>query len=269
MKFILGKKLEMTQIFHDDGRVVPVTAVLAEPNVVTQIKTADKDRYSAVQIGFGGFGSKHINKAKAGHTKGLENVKTMKEFRVDVSDVEKVKRGDKITVKVFENNDIVKVTGVSKGKGFQGVVKRHGFHGSPASHGHKDQLRMPGSIGATDAARVFKGKKMPGRMGTDQVTVAGLEVVNIDVEKNVIYIKGAIPGARNGLIMVSAPGDMDLSAPVVEEVKEDVKAEETVKEVKADMPAHAGEKVEEVKTEEKAVEKKDDVKVEEVKEEEK
>ena len=253
MKFILGKKLEMTQIFQENGRVVPVTAVLAQPNVVTQVKTGEKDSYTSVQVGFGGFGSKHIKKAQAGHLKGIDGVKTMREFRVSPEVAEKIKRGDTITVKVFENSDVVKVTGRSKGRGFQGVVKRHNFAGSPASHGHKDQLRMPGSIGATDAARVFKGKKMPGRMGNDQVTVDGLEVVSVDLEKNIIYIKGALPGARNGLIMISAPGEMDLSVPVVEEAKEEVKTEEAPKE----------EKVEEEKSEEN----KEEVSDKEVKEE--
>lgn len=251
MKFILGKKLEMTQIFHADGRVIPVTAVLAEPNVVTQIKTEGAERYSAVQVGFGGFGSKHVNKSKAGHIKGLEGVKTMKEFRVDAADTEKIKRGDKITVNVFASSDIVKVTGTSKGKGFQGVVKRHGFHGSPASHGHKDQLRMPGSIGATDAARVFKGKRMPGRMGTDQITVDGLEVIDIDLDKNIIYIKGAIPGARNGLIMISSPGDMELDK------IQQVESPKSKVESSNDDSIQPDEKVEEVKTEEVIEEKVD------------
>ncbi len=121
-----------------------------------------------------------------------------------------LERGDVITVGVFEAGDKVKVTGVSKGKGFQGVVKRHGFHGSPASHGHKDQLRMPGSIGSTDAARVFPGKRMAGRMGGEQVTVTNLEIIKIDEDKNLIYVKGAVPGARNSLLEISGEGEMKL-----------------------------------------------------------
>lgn len=209
MKFILGKKLEMTQIFQDNGRVVPVTAVLAEPNIVTQIKTEDKDKYSAVQVGFG-F-NKHLKKPQAGHLKGLTAVKTMKEFRVDTKEVEKIKKGDQITVSIFALDDEVKVTGHSKGRGYQGVVKRHRFHGSPASHGHKDQLRKSGSIGATDPARVFKGMRMAGRMGNDQISITGLTIVDIDKEKNILYIKGAVPGARNGLLIISAPGEMELN----------------------------------------------------------
>jgi len=211
MKFILGKKLEMTQIFQDDGRVVPVTAVLAEPNIITQIKTEEKDKYSAVQVGFNGVGSKHINKSQVGHLKGLTSVKTTKEFRVVSSEAEKFNRGDQITVGVFTANDEVKVTGTSKGRGFQGVVKRHGFHGSPASHGHKDQLRKSGSIGATDPARVFKGIRMAGRMGNDQITITGLTIIDIDLDNNILYIKGAVPGARNGLLIISAPGEMELN----------------------------------------------------------
>lgn len=208
MKFILGKKLAMTQIFQANGRVVPVTAVLAQPNIVTQVKTEDKDKYSAVQVGFGL--NKHLKKPQAGHLKGLTSVKTMKEFRVDVSEAAKIKKGDQITVEVFVKDDQVKVTGTSKGRGYQGVVKRHRFSGSPASHGHKDQLRKSGSIGATDPARVFKGMRMAGRMGGDQISVSGLSIVDIDKEKNILYIKGAVPGARNSLVLISAPGEMKL-----------------------------------------------------------
>ncbi|NCN07137.1 50S ribosomal protein L3 [Candidatus Falkowbacteria bacterium] len=222
MKFILGKKLEMTQIFQENGRVVPVTAVLAEPNIVTQIKTEAKDKYSAVQVGFG-F-NKNLKKPQVGHLKGLTSVRTLKEFRVNSSEVEKVKTGDQITVAVFAANDEVRVTGTSKGRGYQGVVKRHGFHGSPASHGHKDQLRKGGSIGATDPARVFKGKKMAGRMGNDQISISGLSIVDIDKEKNILYIKGAVPGARNSLLVISGPGEMDLTV-AKPEIKTEVVAE--------------------------------------------
>lgn len=239
----------MTQIFQDDGRVIPVTAILAEPNVITQIKSEEKDTYSAVQVGFGG--NKNIKKPQVGHLKGIEQSKVMREFRVNTEEVTDLNRGDKITVKVFENGDIVKVTGVSKGKGFQGVVKRHGFHGSPASHGHKDQLRMPGSIGATDAARVFKGMKMGGQMGDNQVTIAGLSVVDIDLDKNILYIKGAVPGARNGLVLISAPGKMDLTIAELEVNKE--KAEEKKEEVSTEKKEEVKEEApkSEVKEEEK------------------
>ncbi|MEK7167765.1 MAG: 50S ribosomal protein L3, partial [Patescibacteria group bacterium] len=189
MKFILGKKLEMTQVFKDDGAVIPVTAVLAQPNVITQIKTQEKDGYDAVQFGMGE--SKKLKKPNQGHLKGLPLVKDIKEFRLLHESAGDLKRGDKITVTAFSEGDEVGVTGVSKGKGFQGVVKRHGFHGAPATHGHKDQERMPGSIGAGGVQRVFKGVRMAGRMGGEQVTVKGLEIIEIDAEKNILYVKGA------------------------------------------------------------------------------
>jgi large subunit ribosomal protein L3 len=201
MKFILGKKLEMTQKFKDDGKVVPVTAVLAGPCTVTQVRTEDKDGYSAVQVGFG-F-KKKLNKPEKGHLKDLDNFRYLKEFRLDkIKNEEKLKLGDKIDVNIFEIGDVVKVSGTSKGKGFQGVVKRHKFAGSPASHGHKDQLRMPGSIGATGPARVFKNTRMPGRMGGERVSVKNLEIIDIDKDKNILFIKGAIPGARNSLVEI-------------------------------------------------------------------
>lgn len=223
MKFILGKKLNMTQIFLDNGKVVPVTIVEAGPCQITQIKTFEKDGYPAVQIGFGK--KKKLLKPALGHLKDLPRYRYLKEFRVD--ETEGLKKGKEITVKMFQTGDKVKVTGTSKGKGFQGVVKRHGFHGSPASHGHKDQLRMPGSIGATEPARVFKGKKMPGRIGGNGVTVANLEVIQVDPEKNYLYIKGAVPGARNGLVLVQGPGEL-------KEVEE--KPEEKLKEPKNQEP---------------------------------
>jgi len=197
MKFILGKKIEMTQVFRDDGTVVPVTLIQAGPCVITQIRTETKDGYSAVQIGYGK--KRSINKPLTGHLKDLDNFRYMREFKV--SDPE-YKRGDKIDVSIFEFGDKVDVTGISKGQGFQGVVKRHCFAGSPASHGHKDQLRMPGSIGATGPAHVFKGTKMGGRMGGTQVTVKNLVIEKIDPKNNVLAIKVAIPGARNSLVMI-------------------------------------------------------------------
>ncbi|MBU4332683.1 50S ribosomal protein L3 [Patescibacteria group bacterium] len=217
MKFILGKKLEMSQIFADDGTVIPVTKIQAGPCTVTQVKIQEKDGYKAIQVGFGE--KKRLNKPLGGHLKGLSNSRHLVEFRGDTNKTNEtnktnsdLKRGDVITVGVFEPGDKVKVTGVSKGKGFQGVVKRHGFHGSPASHGHKDQLRMPGSIGATDPARVFPGMRMPGRMGGEQVTVTNLEIVKIDKDKNLLYIKGAVPGARNRLLEISGAGEMKIDA---------------------------------------------------------
>ncbi len=216
MKFILGRKLNMTQVFEADGRVIPVTAVLAEPNVITQVRTMDTDKYSAVQLGFGV--AKKLKKAQAGHLSGINPVKVLREVRVDVKEIGNLKRGDVITVETFEKGNEVRVTGKSKGKGFQGVVKRHGFHGSPATHGHKDQLRMPGSIGATAGQRVLKGTRMAGHMGDEQITVTGLEIVEVDIEKNILYVKGAVPGARNGMLMIVGPGEI--------KVKETIKPEE-------------------------------------------
>jgi len=204
MKFILGKKIEMSQLFDQDGDVVPVTIVECGPCKVTQIKTEDRDGYSAVQIGFGK--KKKLSKPLKGHLKGLGDFRWIREFRIKNKEnkdiLNNLKRGDKITVDIFEEGDKVKVTGISKGKGFQGVVKRHSFHGSPASHGHKDQLRMPGSIGATEPARVFKGKKMPGHMGSERVTIKNLEIVKIDKDKNLLYLRGAVPGTRGSLVMI-------------------------------------------------------------------
>ncbi len=202
-KFLLGKKIEMSQIFKDD-KVIPVTKVQAGPCLVIQIKTKEKDGYQAVQIGFGK--KKKSNKPLKGHLKKSGNKdqeynRYLREFRIKKTDL---KLGDKIKVDIFQSGDKVKVVGTSKGKGFQGVVKRHGFHGSPASHGHKDQLRMPGSSGATGPARVFKGKKMPGRMGGKRATVKTLEVIDVIPGKNLLLVKGAVPGARNSLLEITS-----------------------------------------------------------------
>lgn len=207
-KFILGKKMGMTQKFLEDGTVVATTVIKAGPCTVTQVK-GDKEAYKAVQVGF--ENKRVINKPLAGHLKGLANFRHLSEFRVaDTTDFEKGKVFD---VSSFQVGDKLKVTATSKGKGFQGVVKRHGFHGSPASHGHKDQLRMPGSIGATDSARVFKGTRMAGHMGTDTVTVTNLVVVDVDVENNLLYVKGAVPGHRQSLVKIVASGELTFVDP--------------------------------------------------------
>lgn len=213
MKFILGKKVEMTQKYDEHGQVVPVTKIFAGPNIITQVKNSNKDKYQAVQVGFGA--RRKMPKPQVGHTKKLGNFLYFREFNLkndaDAEKTKAVKVGDTITVNTFAKGDVVQVTGVSKGKGFQGVVKRWGFHGSPASHGHKDQLRMPGSIGASsDPSRVFKGKKMPGRMGAAQVTVKNLEIIDIDPEHDYLFIKGAVPGARNGLVLISGNGTLSI-----------------------------------------------------------
>ena len=209
MKFILGKKLEMTQKYADNGEAVPVTKVQAGPCRITQIKQGGKDGYFAFQLGFGK--KRKIAKPLRGHLKNFDFFSVLKECRVSNSGENKnLKVGDKIDVSAFSKGDIVKVSGVSKGKGFQGVVKRWGFHGSPASHGHKDQLRMPGSIGATGAQHVFKGVKMGGRTGGNNVTVSNLEIVDIDKENNFLYIKGALPGSRNSIVMISGEGEIEI-----------------------------------------------------------
>lgn len=198
MKFILGKKVSMTQRFMENGALIPVTVIEAGPCTVTQVRTAQTDGYQAVQLGFGE--KRRLTKPLKGQLKGLPLARYLREFRV--ADSSSYKRGDKIMVEAFAPGDRVKVTGISKGKGFQGVVKRHHFGGGPASHGHKDNLRAPGSIGPTDPGRVFKGTRMAGRMGGDQVTLRNLEVVEVIAEKNLLLIKGAMPGARHSLLLI-------------------------------------------------------------------
>jgi len=200
MKFILGTKEEMSQIFTEDGNAVPVTLLSAGPVVVTQIKTNEKDGYEAVQVGYGVKNPRNINKAEKGHFKGLGNFRHVKEFRTTPGEM---KVGDSFDVSSFEPGDVIEVSGVSKGKGFQGVVKRHGFHGGPRSHGQKHSEREPGSIGATGPQRVFKGTRMGGRMGADRVTVKRLKVVAIDKENNVMAVSGAIPGRRGTVIEIT------------------------------------------------------------------
>lgn len=221
MKFILGTKQYMSQVFKDDGTVVPVTVVNAGPCVVTQIKNKEKDGVQSVQIGFGKQKLFRLNKAEQGHLKGLENgdytVRVVRDFKND----NELKRGDVFTVKIFAPGEKVQVVGKSKGKGFQGVVKRHGFHGGPATHGHKDNLRMPGSIGAGGVQRVFKGMRMGGHMGDARVTVKNLEIVGVDLEKNELLIKGALPGARNSLLLIAtAEGKIEIETPSVEKKEE-------------------------------------------------
>lgn len=199
MKFILGKKLEMSQVFGQDGNVIPVTLVQAGPCHVTQVKTVEKDGYAAVQVGF--LPAKKLSKPEEGHLKDLPKLQVLREFRVD-GEVS-LKRGDVIDAATFQPGDVVEVSGTSKGKGFQGVVKRHGFHGHPTSHGHKDQARMPGSIGAGGVQHVLKGRRMAGRMGNEEVTVKNLKVVEVR-DGGILAVKGAVPGARNTVIAIIA-----------------------------------------------------------------
>lgn len=198
MKFILGKKIEMTQVFDSKNAVVPVTKILVEPNTITQIKTKEKEGTNAVQISFST--KKNLTKPLLGHYKDLGNFQYSRDF--DVEDTSSYKVGDKINADVFAEGDIVSATGTSKGRGFAGVVKRHHFAGHHKGRGTKDQLRTSGSIGATGPQRVIKGTRMAGRMGGDRVTVQGLKVIKIDKENNILYVKGAVPGARNSMLMI-------------------------------------------------------------------
>ena len=208
MKFILGKKIGMTQVFLSNGNVVPVTRVQAGPCHITQVKDGTKDNAKAVQVGFGAKAEFRMKKPQVGHLKDLDLSAWLKDFAVET--VDNVKRGDTITVDTFNSGDKVNVIGTSKGKGFAGVVKRHHFRGGPASHGHKDNLRAPGSIGAGGVQRVFKGMRMAGRMGTDRVTVKNLEIVEVHPETNELYIKGAVPGGRNSLLMIQGEGELKI-----------------------------------------------------------
>jgi large subunit ribosomal protein L3 len=196
---IVGKKVGMTQVFQDDGAVVAVTAIEAGPCTVTQIKTKAKEGYDAVQLGFGQ--AKRINRPQRGHLKKLGLYKHLREFRVE--DASKIQLGDSVDVGIFHPGDLVDVTGTSKGRGFAGVVKRHHFAGSSKTHGQSDRHRAPGSIGAgTDPGRVIKGLKMAGHMGDERVTAQKLQVVKADPERNLLLVRGAVPGARNGLLIV-------------------------------------------------------------------
>jgi large subunit ribosomal protein L3 len=227
MKFILGKKIEMTQVWRGED-VVPVTKVAAGPCTVVQIKDVKKDGYEAVQIGYGEKKPKNISKPQIGHMKNLGNFRYLKEFRLEKVDKDAnqaLVKGAVIAANTFSPGDIVEVTGVSKGKGFQGVVKRHGFSGSKKTHGNKDQLRMSGSIGSTGPAHVFKGTRMGGRMGGDQVTTKNLEIIEVDLENNILLIKGSVPGARNSLVLISGKGELKIGSDKPE-IKEE-KVEET------------------------------------------
>lgn len=202
IKSILGRKIGMTQIFAEDGKVIPVTVVEAGPVVVTQVRSIDKEGYTAVQVGYGEVNPKRVTKPVAGQyaKAGIAPKKYIREFRID--DTSDLPVGQEIKVDIFNPGDKVSVSGVSKGKGFAGVVKRWHFHGDDMTHGIMGH-RKPASGGATDAARTFKGVKRPGRMGGDSVTVQGLKIVQVIPEKNLLLIKGAVPGANGGLLEVS------------------------------------------------------------------
>ena len=203
-KAILGRKLGMTQIFTEEGQVVPVTVIESGNNVVIQSKTVESDGYNAVQLGFGEIKEKHLTKPLKGRfdKAGVEPVKFIREMRLAAPSEYKV--GDKIGVDIFEAGQLVDVTGVSKGKGFAGTVKRHGFARGPMGHGSKSH-REPGSTGAMisgHGGRVLKGKKLPGHMGNERVTVQRLTLVKVDTDRNLLLIKGAVPGPKKGLLMI-------------------------------------------------------------------
>jgi len=200
---IIGRKLGMTQIFKDNGKAEAVTAIEAGPCLVIQAKTAAKEGYNAAQLGFGQ--AKRLKSPQRGHLKELGQFRYLREFRVD--DAEAIKVGEKVDVSLFKAGDLVDVTGVSKGKGFAGVVKRHHFAGGPKTHGQSDRHRAPGSIGATTSpGRVFKGMRMAGHMGNNRVTVRHLEVFEADPARNLLLVKGAVPGAKNGLLLIRKSG---------------------------------------------------------------
>jgi large subunit ribosomal protein L3 len=203
MPGIIGKKVGMIRVFQEDGAAVPCTVVEAGPCPVVQIKTEETDGYNAVQLGFGGKKAKRASKAEVGHAAkaGVEAApRILREFRT--AEGEEYELGQAVTVGLFEAGEKVKVSGTSKGRGFQGVVKRHGFAGRPGGHGHP-MSRTPGSMGpGTDPSRVIKGKKLPGRMGGARTTVRNLEVVRVDPEKNLLFIKGGVPGARNSYVLI-------------------------------------------------------------------
>ena len=199
MKALLGTKIGMTQIIGEDGVTTPVTLIQAGPCTVTQVKSVESDGYNAVQVAYGE--GKNLSKAVAGHLKQAKvTPKFIREIRVD--ELPDLKVGDQINVSGFELGDMVSATGISKGKGFAGTVKRHNFATSASSHGGNGVVRRVGSIGSMYPQKVFKGKKMPGRMGHDQVTVKNLRVAYISVEDNLIGVKGAVPGPRKGLIVL-------------------------------------------------------------------
>jgi large subunit ribosomal protein L3 len=196
---IIGRKVGMTQVFGEDRTVSPVTAIEAGPCFVTQIKRVEKEGYNAVQLGCGD--AKRLNAPEKGHLEKVGMLKHLREFEVD--DISSIEVGQKVDVSMFKPGDLVDVVGLSKGRGFAGVVKRHHFSGGPKTHGQSDRLRAPGAIGSTTfPGRVWKGLRMAGHMGYARVTARRLKVVRVDVERNLLFVKGAVPGTKNGLVTV-------------------------------------------------------------------
>ncbi len=203
MRGIIGKKIGMTQLFMENGECIPATAIEAGPCMVIQVKTREKDGYDAVQLGFGN--SKRLSKAEKGHLKGLGDFRYLHEFR-DASGVAEV--GQRVDVGIVAPGDLLKVSGQSKGMGFAGTVKRYHFRGGPKTHGQSDRHRAPGSVGAgTSPGRVLKGKRMAGHMGDEHVTALNLKVLSVDTERNLLLVRGAVPGANGGLVIVEKVGE--------------------------------------------------------------
>ena len=201
MKGLIGKKVGMTQLFDDSGKAVPVTVIKAGPCYVTQVRSVDNDGYQAVQLGYEETKSQRLTGGELGHLKknDLPPLRYLKEFRTS----EEIEEGQMLTVEVFNEGERVDVVGKSKGRGFAGVVKRYGFSGGPKTHGQSDRQRAPGSIGAgSTPGRVYKGKRMPGRMGNDTVTSQNLLISRIDPENNIIAVRGSVPGPKNGLVVI-------------------------------------------------------------------
>lgn len=202
---LIAKKIEMSQVFQEDGILIPVTVLEVGPCVVTQIKNAAKEGYTSIQLGFGHQKPKNLKKSLLGHFKNIRSKPvTLREFPLQKIE-ENLVTGKKLQVTdIFEVGNKVQIMGISKGKGFAGVVKRHGFHGGPKTHGQSDRHRAPGSIGGrTDPGRVYKGKKMSGHMGSERITVRGLEVIAIDGKKNQMKVKGAVPGYRGSILTIT------------------------------------------------------------------
>jgi len=200
---IIGRKIGMTQVFSDNGEAEAVTAIEAGPCIVTQVKTAAEEGYNAVQLGFGEV--KRLKSPQRGRLKGLGQFKHLREFRID--DIEAIEVGQRVDASLFKEGDMVDVAGLSKGKGFAGVVKRYGFAGGPKTHGQSDRHRAPGSIGASASpGRVLKGMRMAGHMGDNRVTVRHLTVFKANPERNLLLVRGAVPGAKNGLLLIRKSG---------------------------------------------------------------
>ncbi len=202
LKGLIGKKIGMTQFFDENGVAIPITLIEAGPCYVTQVRTLERDGYSAVQLGFSETKPRRLTSGQRGHLKNTDAppLRHLREFRVKTTELNE---GDQLTVEVFEMGEKVDVVGTSKGKGFAGAMKRWNFKGGPKTHGQSDRQRSVGSIGATSGtSRVFKGKKMPGRMGNDRVTAQGIKVVLIDTERNLIGVRGSVPGSKGGLVLV-------------------------------------------------------------------